>query len=96
MPAIDIKRSHSLGMDTAKERAEQLAKDLEGKLGINWRWEGNDIRFKADSGAAKGVTGKVAVSSSDVRVEIDLPFLLKAMKRSIRGKVEDRLDRLVG
>lgn len=96
MAAIDMKRSHALGIDTARERAEELAKDLEGKLGINWRWEGDTIRFQADSGTAKGVSGKVAVSSSDVRVEIDLPFLLKAMKGTIRSKVEDKLNKLVG
>lgn len=96
MAAIDVKRSHSLGIDTAKERAEELARDLEGKLGINWHWEGDKIRFKADSGKAKGVTGQVAVTSSDVRVAIDLPFLLKALKGSIKSKVEDKLDKLVG
>ena len=95
MAPTDINRRHSLGLDTAKERAEQLAKDLEHKLGITWRWEGNDIRFDAKSGAAKGVTGVVAVSGSDVRVAIDLPFLLKAMKGSISSKVEDKLDKLV-
>ena len=96
MAAIDMKRSHSLGIDTARERAEELARDLEGKLGINWRWEGDTIRFKADSGKAKGVSGNVAVSSSDVRVQIDLPFLLKALKGTIQGKVEDKLKELVG
>ena len=95
MAAIDMKRNHGLGIDTARQRAEELAKDLERKLGINWRWEGDTIRFKGDSGTAKGVTGNVPVTSSDVRVEIDLPFLLKAMKGTIQSKVEDKLNKLV-
>ncbi len=95
MATIEISRSHNLGLADAKLRAEQLAKDLEGKLGIGWNWQGDDIRFKADSGTAKGASGIVKVTSSVVRVEIDLPFLLKAMKGMISGKVEEKLDKLL-
>ncbi len=95
MATIDISRSHALGLDVAKQRAEQLAKDLEGKLGIKWSWEGNNIRFKAESGAAKGASGSVIVSDKQVKVEVDLPFLLKAMKGTIAGKVEEKLDKVL-
>ncbi|MSP26161.1 MAG: hypothetical protein EXR75_13590 [Myxococcales bacterium] len=95
MATIEISRSHALGIEDAKKRAEQLAKDLEGKLGITWSWEGEQIRFRADSGAAKGANGVVKVSASTVRVEIDLPFLLRAMKGMISGKVEERLNTLL-
>ena len=96
MAAIDISRNHNLALPTAKERAEQLAKDLEEKMSIKWRWDGDNIRFNADSGMAKGVSGLVTVSTSKVRVEIDLPFLLRAMKGTISGKVESKLDKLIG
>lgn len=96
MATIDISRSHGLGLDTAKQRAEQLANDLKERMGIAWRWEGDAIRFSSESGPAKGVTGAVIVAASSVKVEIDLPFLLKAMKGTIAGKVEDKLTRLLG
>ena len=96
MATIDISRSHSLDTDEAKKRAEQHAKDMEAKLGIGWSWQGEQIKFKASGGPAKGTTGQVSVTSSEVRVEIDLPFLLRAMKGTISGKVNDRLDKLVG
>ncbi|MEM9692390.1 MAG: polyhydroxyalkanoic acid system family protein [Myxococcota bacterium] len=96
MAAIDIRRTHSLGLDTAKQKAEELAKDLSEKLELDWRWEGDAIRFQGDRGKAKGVKGSVNVSSSDVRVEIDLPFLMKAMKGVISGKVEEKLDATLG
>jgi putative polyhydroxyalkanoate system protein len=95
MATIEISRSHQLGLDVAKQRAEQLAKDLEGKLGIKWSWEGDDIRFKAESGAAKGARGAVIVKASQVRVEVDLPLLLRAMKGTIAGKVEEKLDKVL-
>lgn len=96
MATIDIKKSHSLGKDVAKTRAEALAKGMQEKMGIQWRWEGDKIKFDAPSGAAKGTTGQVSVSDSDVRVEIDLPFLLRAMKGMIEGKVNDQVNKVIG
>ena len=96
MATIDINRAHSLGSDEAKKRAEQLADDMKSKLGITWNWEGDRIKFQASSGAAKGTKGHVSVSESHVRVEIDLPFLLRAMKGTISGKVISKLDKLLG
>lgn len=95
MATIDIRRSHTLGKDVAKVKAETLAKGMESRMGIRWKWEGDRIKFDAPSGAAKGATGLVSVTDSDVRVEIDLPFLLRAVKGTIEGKVNDQLDKLM-
>jgi putative polyhydroxyalkanoate system protein len=96
MATIDIRRAHTLDKDEAKRRAEALAKGMEEKLGIRWHWEGNQIRFDAPSGAAKGATGTVHVNPSDVRVEVDLPFLLRAVKGTVESKITQKLDDLLG
>lgn len=96
MATIDISRSHVLGTDVAKERAEELAKGMETKLGIRWRWEGDRIKFDAPSGVAKGATGTVSVDASKVRVEVDLPFLLRAIKGTVEAKILEKLDKLIG
>lgn len=96
MATIDIRRSHKLEKDEAKRRAEALAKSMEDKLGIRWHWEGDQIRFDAPSGAAKGATGAVYVDPTAVRVEVDLPFLLRAVKGTVESKISQRLDELVG
>jgi putative polyhydroxyalkanoate system protein len=96
MATIDIRRAHALDKDEAKRRAEALAKGMEEKLGIRWHWEGNQIRFDAPSGAAKGATGTVHVNPSDVRVEVDLPFLLRAVKGTVESKITQKLDDLLG
>ncbi len=95
MATIDISKSHSLGKDGAKKKAEELAKDMEGQLGIKWNWEGDKIKFNAPSGSAKGTSGQVSVDDKNVRVEIDLPFLLKAIKGTIEGKVNEKLNKLI-
>ena len=95
MATIDISRNHSLSLDDAKKKAEDLAKGMADKFGIDWKWEGNTIRFDATSGAAKGTKGEVAVTDKTVRVAIDLPFMLRVMKGTIEGKVKEKLDALV-
>jgi putative polyhydroxyalkanoate system protein len=95
MATIDIAKSHSLPLDEAKKRAEELAKGMEEKFEIVWQWEGNAIRFNAPKGTAKGTKGEVAVSEKEVRVQIDLPFMLRVMKGTIEQKVQEKLDKLL-
>jgi putative polyhydroxyalkanoate system protein len=95
MATIDITRSHALPLDAAKTKAEDLAKGMEQKFGIQWKWDGNTIRFDAPGGAAKGTKGEVAVTDKSVRVAIDLPFLLRVMKGTIEEKVNEKLNALL-
>jgi putative polyhydroxyalkanoate system protein len=96
MATIDIKRPHNLSLDVAKERAAELAKSMEAKLGIRWKWDGDNITFDAPSGMAKGATGRVTVATSSVRVEVDLPFLLRAVKGKVEQRVHEKLEALLG
>jgi putative polyhydroxyalkanoate system protein len=95
MATIDISRSHDLDKEEARHRAETLAKSMQDKLGIQWRWEGDRIRFEAPSGAAKGTSGTVYVEPKDVRVEVDLPFLLRAVKGTVESKINQKLDEVL-
>ena len=95
MATIDIKRGHSLPLEDAKKKAEELAQGMQSKFGIVWKWDGNTIRFDAPSGAAKGTKGEVAVTEKDVRVAIDLPFMLRVMKGTIEDKVNEKLNALL-
>ncbi len=95
MSTIDITRAHSLPIDQAKQKAEELASGMASRFGIAWKWEGDTIRFDAPDGMAKGTKGAVTVSDKDVRVAIDLPFMLKMMKGTIESKIKEKLDALV-
>jgi putative polyhydroxyalkanoate system protein len=95
MATIDITRSHNIGKDAARAKAEELAKSMEAKLGLTWGWAGDVIRFEAPSGAAKGTKGDVSVTESAVRVTVDLPFMLRMMKTSIETRIEEKLRELL-
>lgn len=95
MATIDISRSHSLPIDAAKQKAEELAKSMETKLGLTWEWSGDSIKFHAPGGVAKGTKGEVVVTAKEVRVVVDLPFLLRVMKGSIEEKINEKLNQLL-
>lgn len=96
MATIDIRRSHQLSKELAREKAEDLARNMQERLGIEWRWSGDRIEFDAPRGTAKGATGQVEVSASEVRVQIDLPFLLRPMKGMVESKVREKLEKALG
>ena len=45
MPHLSIERPHHLSQRQAKELAERLAHDFEGRFGLAWHWDGDAIRF---------------------------------------------------
>jgi putative polyhydroxyalkanoate system protein len=91
MATIEISRSHSLPKEEAKQKAEELAKSMETKLGLAWKWVGDNVEFHAPSGAAKGTKGVVRVLEKAVEVSVDLPFMLKMMKGTIEEKIQEKL-----
>lgn len=95
MATIDVRRTHSLPKDEAKRRAEELAKSMQQKLDLDWHWEGDRIVFEAPRGAAKGTKGTVEVSANEVRVQIDLPFLMRMLKGTVESKVNEKLGQLL-
>jgi putative polyhydroxyalkanoate system protein len=95
MATIDVRRSHVLPKEEAKKRAEALAKSMQERFDLDWRWEGDRIVFDAPRGAAKGTRGSVDVGDADVRVQIDLPFPLRMMKGTVESKVTEKLSQLL-
>jgi putative polyhydroxyalkanoate system protein len=95
MSTIDITRNHTLPIEDAKKKAEELAKGIADKFNIPWKWEGDTISFDASSGAAKGAKGEIAVTDKTVRIAIDLPFMLRMLKGTIETKVNEKLNALI-
>ena len=83
-----------IGSSTNPERRARL-KEFGADLAVDSKdptWH-EALSTRTEEGAAPG---QVSVDSSQVRVEIDLPFLLRAIKGTIEGKVNDKLDQLLG
>jgi putative polyhydroxyalkanoate system protein len=95
MSTIDVRRTHALPKEEARNRAETLAKAMQSRFDLEWHWEGDRILFDASRGAAKGTRGSVEVTDKEVRVQIDLPLLLRVMKGTIESKVSEKLGQVL-
>jgi putative polyhydroxyalkanoate system protein len=95
MSTIDIRRNHALPKEEARKRAEALARAMQSRFDLDWRWEGDHIVFEAPRGAAKGTKGSVEVTDDEVRVQIDLPLLLRVMKGTVESKVQEKLAQVL-
>jgi len=95
MSSIDVRRSHTLSKEDARKKAEALAASMGQRFELEWRWEGDRIVFDAPRGKAKGTKGTVDVADGEVRVQIDLPFLLKVLRGTIESKVNEKLSELL-
>jgi len=89
MADIDIKRAHNLGLKAARAAADKMAEHLGRRFGLAGDWKDNVLEFERP-----GVTGSLAVDDKDLRLTVNLGFLLKAMRGSIEGAVEEELDKL--
>lgn len=88
MARIIVERPHSLGLEAARARAENLAERLAGKFEVRYHWVGNSLEL-----TRSGADGKVDVHDDRVRVELKLGLLLSTMSSNIQREIEKSLDK---
>jgi putative polyhydroxyalkanoate system protein len=92
MATIEMKKVHTIGKESARKKAEELADKMREKIGIEWSWTGDSILFEAKKGAAKGAKGHVDVTDKEISISVDLPFLLRPLKGMVEGRIKEKLD----
>ena len=90
MADINVQRSHRLGLKGAHAAATKMSSKLGKQFGLSGKWEGNTLHFDRP-----GVSGFLAISDHDVKLEVTLGFLLKAMKGPIERAVHRDLDEVL-
>lgn len=89
MATIDIKQNHSLGREAARQTAEQIAQKLQNELKASYRWQGDTLKFDCP-----GAHGGIFVDDNEVRVEVELSFLLRPMRGRIEREIKEYLGQL--
>lgn len=82
MSGIDIRHSHSLPMEQARQAVEQVAQSLSARFDVGCDWEEDTLHF-----SRTGVTGRIALEPRQVHVTANLGFLLSAMKGPIEAEI---------
>lgn len=91
MANINIKRQHSLGRTTARDRVQEIANSLQNKLRAKWSWDGDSLNFQRS-----GASGSVIVGDDFVEFKVKLGLLLSPMKGTIEDAIQQQLDRSLG
>lgn len=88
MSQITIERSHSLGLEGARQKADQLAEKLTRDYGVACVWEGDTLTF-----TRSGVDGRIEVGEDRVRVLATLGMMFSMLSGQIEKEIERKLDK---
>ena len=91
MARLSITKKHRLSHDAARAAAERVAQELRTRFELTYAWEGDRIRFKRP-----GLSGELAVSEKEVRLDAELGFLLSAFRGAIEREVHSEFDKRFG
>lgn len=87
MANIHIKKRHHLGHDEARDRVEQIARELKKKLNADYAWKGNSLHFKRS-----GASGHIDLKDDVIEIRIKLGMVLAPMKGKIESAITEQLD----
>jgi putative polyhydroxyalkanoate system protein len=90
MPSISIKRRHKLDAKRARTAAQKIAKDLNKRYGLICQWDGDEVTFDG-----VGVSGNMQVGKSQIKLDVQLSFLLAPLKGPIEREINKQLDTLL-
>ena len=88
MSKILVERSHALGLEQARTKAEHLVQKISSKYGLEHKWDGDSVALNG-----KGAKGRLDVAEDLVRIAIELSFFLSPMSGAIQSEIERILDR---
>jgi putative polyhydroxyalkanoate system protein len=87
MPNISIRRRHSLDHKKAKAAAQKIARDLDQRFDLAHEWNGDEVSFERP-----GLSGSMHVGKNEIRLDVQLSFLLLPLKGPIEQAIHKQLD----
>jgi putative polyhydroxyalkanoate system protein len=82
-----IRRSHNLGLEEARNRADRIADDLKEQYSVRSNWEGDALHVEGN-----GISGQLLVDEQHIELQVKLGFALKLMEGPIRSVIERTID----
>ncbi len=99
MPKTDITVPHSLGKTEALTRLHGMLASVKENYGSqvsdleeNWHDDGGSFAFKA---MGFKISGDLAVSDNDVRIDAEFPWAAKPFQSTIETAIRERAERLL-
>jgi Putative polyhydroxyalkanoic acid system protein (PHA_gran_rgn) len=85
---------HRLGRQEAKRRLDSGISRIRPELGslvnaLDYSWNGDNLNFQA-AAMWQTITGRISVLEDAVRIEIDLPWMMRLLSDTILKQVRGR------
>lgn len=87
MADIDIRQKHALPPDETRALAENIAERVNDSFPLQYHWQGESLHF-----SRRGVTGRIDLEESEVRVQVKLGWLLSPMKQRVEDQIREYLS----
>ena len=88
MPDIEFSANHTLDIEVAKKRLQDVGEALDRKYGIRSTWQGNTCQL-----SGTGIkNGALRLTDSSVSIQITLAFLAKPLKSRIQNEIGTRFE----
>ncbi|UPQ83074.1 polyhydroxyalkanoic acid system family protein [Pseudomonas knackmussii] len=88
MARIVVERTHTLGREVARDKAEQVAAKLSREYGVSCEWQGDVLAVRRS-----GAEGRIEVEERRVKVLLNLGWLLSALGSNVQAEIERALDK---
>lgn len=92
MAEINITRPHSLGSEDAHKVVAALVDKLILKFGGQARWQGDSLHYTH----AGGVDGRIQCATDEIAVNVNLGFMMSALRKLIETEINQSLDKNLG
>lgn len=90
MAIIHLKQKCNLTHDEARERIEDIARDLKHKLNADYKWDGDSLRF-----TRSGASGSIDLGDDFVELKIKLSMLLAPMRPKIEKYIAENFQSML-
>jgi hypothetical protein len=100
MPKLTLNIPHQLPRAEVKRRIQDEVARLQGQVGhllgpVEQRWSGDTLDFRV-SAMGQALTGQAVIADREVRVEVELPWMLALLGGAVRQQIEHRGRHLLG
>ena len=82
-----IWRDHTLGLEEARRRVDEIAEELYKRYQLRSTWEGDHMRVTGNH-----LRGRISVAADEVHIDIKLGMALMMFAGQIRSSIEQAMD----
>ena len=90
MGSFRVSKPHTMNREEVREAAEELARELKNRHGLNYRWQGDSATF-----SRSGLDGKLSIEEDSIELSVKMGMFASAFERPLKKAITEFLDEYV-